>query len=373
MGAKTLAILTDARVISGDLTTLNLRETTMIHGNVELHNIEEVREAPGPGGVRLQRVPESVRACLNEGAQVRMLNPACAEIRFVSEGPTASVTLSSEGKTEVVVFRGVFQTGDRYTVTQKPRTIKLTRDHPMDRLTPEQTPTMAFSPDVWRLMMGSWNYWDPVRFHGADGDEIRPPRPDEAPKLRYLAYGTSITHGSRAAGPHLTYVSQAAQRLGVDLINLGVGGSALCEPELADYIAARRDWHFATLALSVNMLAQGFTRDEFYERVSYMINTVAGSDASRPVACITLYPWRGDMGEQFREDHHNATSKEYRQALRDAVDACPHENAHLIEGPDILTDIGGLSPDLVHPADNGMIRMGENLARHLKPLIDSLA
>ena len=37
--------------------------------------------------------------------------------------------------------------------------------------------------------------------------------------------------------------------------------------------------------------------------------------------------------------------------------------------PDILTDFGGLTPDLLHPADNGMIRMGENLARKLKEII----
>ena len=38
----------------------------------------------------------------------------------------------------------------------------------------------------------------------------------------------------------------------------------------------------------------------------------------------------------------------------------------------ILMRIGGLSADLVHPADNGMINMGENLAARIAPIIAGL-
>jgi len=54
---------------------------------------------------------------------------------------------------------------------------------------------------------------------------------------------------------------------------------------------------------------------------------------------------------------------------RASVQNCPCENVYLFEGSDILQDIGGLSPDLLHPGDQGMIFMGENLARKIKPLI----
>ena len=64
-----------------------------------------------------------------------------------------------------------------------------------------------------------------------------------------------------------------------------------------------------------------------------------------------------------------ALAESFREALRQAVAASPHKNLHLIEGADILTDIGGLTSDLVHPADNGMINMGENLAARLRPII----
>ena len=215
---------------------------------------------------------------------------------------------------------------------------------------------MPFSPKVFRLILGGPQR-DPIFFHGIEGAGIRPPKAEEVPALRYLAYGTSITHGFDAEGPHLSYVSQTARHLGADVINLGVGGSAHCEKELTDYIAARDDWHIATLALSVNML--GFSLDSFRQRVSYMVNTVAGSNPARPVACITLFTFYQDIGVDIQRSVENGgLAEDYRQILRDVVRDCPHKNAHLLEGTEILTDISGLTGDLIHPSDNGMIEMG---------------
>jgi lysophospholipase L1-like esterase len=343
----------------------------MILENVELHNIAQARPVAGRAGLRLQRVPEPVRLCLNEKAQERMLSPACAEIRYVSGVPTARLTLSSDEVTDVVPFIGVFQSRERYTIGPVPQTIEVTAPERPALLDPAFCAQIPFSPRVVRLMLAG----GPLYVHEIAGEEIRPPTADELPRTRYLAYGTSITHGGAATGPHLCYAAQTARRLGADLINLGVGGSAYCEPELADYIAGREDWHVATLALSVNMIGAGYSLDEFYERVSYMVNTVSGANTERPVVCITIYPHFREFGPQFEDpDAKGAPAstgvpEEYRQRLRDAVAACPHPNVHLVEGSEILSDIGGLTVDLIHPADNGMIQMGENLARRIAALL----
>jgi len=63
------------------------------------------------------------------------------------------------------------------------------------------------------------------------------------------------------------------------------------------------------------------------------------------------------------------TPDEYRRALRQAVDSCPHTNAHLIEAPEVLTDIAGLTAGLIHPSDLGMTEMGRNLADKIRPLL----
>ena len=124
-----------------------------------------------------------------------------------------------------------------------------------------------------------------------------------------------------------------------------------------------------SLQAAVNM--RGFPMDTFSERVSYMVNRVAAASEARTVACITLYPYFEDFGVEGRDEQGGGTSEEYRQALRDVVAACPCRNVHLIEGTEILTDISGLTTDLIHPGDNGMIEMGRNLAQKLQPLLSA--
>jgi hypothetical protein len=98
-----------------------------------------------------------------------------------------------------------------------------------------------------------------------------------------------------------------------------------------------------------------------------MIDTISGANTSRPVFCITIYPHFREFGAALVNPAAKGTPEQYRQRLRDAVSACPNPNVHLIEGQDILSDIGGLTVDLIHPGDNGMIQMGENLARRILP------
>jgi hypothetical protein len=334
----------------------------MIYDDVELHNVAGIQ--PVNGGVRLQRVPEDVREHLEEGAQMRVMQPDNCEIRFVSDSAESHVTLSSEGETDVTVFNGTFDERARYTIGQEPTTIRLCPQDRVQRLDRKWWKDQPFAPNVRRVIFGGYRR-DPVILHDIKGEGVRPPRPEELPGIRYLAYGTSITHGFDCAGPHLSYVAQAAWHLKADLINLGVGGACHCEKAFADHIAGRTDWDIASLALSVNM--QGFSLDEFRKRIAYLVNTVAGADTSRPVGCITLYPYFRDFGVEDSDLQCGGTPDEYRQSLRDVVVECPLPNVHLIEGQEVLTNIGGLTGDLIHPSDNAMIEMGRNLSDRLKP------
>ncbi|TXS49590.1 SGNH/GDSL hydrolase family protein [Streptomyces sp. OR43] len=55
------------------------------------------------------------------------------------------------------------------------------------------------------------------------------PAPDSGRKV-WLHHGSSISHGSDAASPTSTWPARAALLGGVELINLGLGGSALLDP-----------------------------------------------------------------------------------------------------------------------------------------------
>ena len=79
------------------------------------------------------------------------------------------------------------------------------------------------------------------------------------------------------------------------------------------------------------------------------------------------------MGDQFKGEKETSTSEEYRQVLRDIVFDLDRPNLFLVEGPELLSNLGGLFQDLIHPGARGMIEMGENLARELKPIVSSVA
>ena len=205
-----------------------------------------------------------------------------------------------------------------------------------------------------------------VYFHEIKGRGIRPPKPSEVPSKCYLAYGTSVTDGFSATAPYMTYVSQTARRLGADAVNLGSAGSAYCEPALADYIAACKDWDIATLCISGNMVGGGFTVEQFRERATYMVNTIAASDTNRPVFCITIWRYFPGLCVGTEGNHKLSVVESYREALRQIVRDCPYPNVHLIEGADLLKDFDGYSTDICHPSDFGMIQIGENLAKRIK-------
>lgn len=332
----------------------------MQRDEIEFHNVEECRTVDE--GVLLQRVPERVRTALNEGAQTRMLHPAGVELRFVPDG-SVSVTLSTvpterATKSLVRVFWGPIQGTETFVIGPEPTTIELSAPDGLTDIRPEDREPLAYDPRVCRLVLAGEHRGGHVRYHGVEGDH-RLPTEEEHPDQRYLAYGTSITEGEAAVAEHLTYVNQTARRLGIDPINLGSCGTAYCDRAMADHIAARDDWDIATLALSVNMVDR-FSIEEFRERATDMVNTIAGANPDATIACITIY--RNSRDVQVGVDKAGRC-EQFRDALRNVVTNV--DNVALFEGPEILPDIGGLTTDLVHPGDNAMIRMGENLAEKL--------
>ena len=349
----------------------------MRYHDVTLHGIEEAVPQPG-GSVRLQRVTEQLRARLEPPAQEKTLFAAGAEIRFVLRGPAARLTLSAEGLQEFqptarVFFGPLAGRPHVYPIGTEPTTIDIgvgDDQRPAYESIPDDlAAAMPFHPRVVRVVL----FRGVFRLHDVQGD-LRPPAAAELPDLTMLSYGTSITHGSVATAFHLTYVAQAAWRLGVDLINLGVGGACLCEPAFGEHIGGRADWDVATLALSVNMVGRGFTIEEFTRRTTYLVQQVVRSNPARPVFCITIYPYYGDWSSELAGA--TAPPEDFRLALERVVARLradgPGARIELVPGPSLLTDVGGLCVDMIHPGDHGMLEMGERLAARMRPPVERL-
>ncbi|WP_435361726.1 SGNH/GDSL hydrolase family protein [Haloarchaeobius sp. DFWS5] len=346
----------------------------MRHDEFDFHNVAELREPDEEDhdthrdGLLLQRVPESVRQRLNDGAQRRMRHPAGVELRFVPDGPV-EVTLSTipvkdrESGT-VRVFWGPFQTHQTVEIGPEPTTIRVEFPEKLADIVPEVREELSFDPRVCRICLPGEHRGGHMVYHSAEGDR-RPPVDDELPDTRYLAYGTSITEGEAPLAEHLTYASQTATRLGAELVNLGSCGTAYCDPAMAEFIAGRDDWDVATLALSVNMVGR-FPVETFEERAAAMVDAVASAHPEKPVGVVTIYT----NGRDVCAGHSEAVEcEQFRESLRRVVKESSQANVHLFEGPAIIDGIEGMTPDLTHPGDNAMIRMGENLASELQPLL----
>ena len=341
----------------------------MIYKNVEILNFEDVKTVEGRAGVLLQRIPEKVRLKLRPESQSVYKKAACGEIRFVSDFKPVKITLASyEGDSKVMLYFGDFQAGE-YIITKEPIQINIEIPSPnfISRKDFDDS-SYPFSVTVFRLVISG----NEIHLIDIEGETIRPPKANEVPKLKYLAYGTSITQGINATSPDLTFVKQVAWRLGTDVINLGANGSAYCEKEIADYIAARKDWDFASFCVSANMLNQGVSAEDFFRVAEYFICSVAKSNPTKPIICISLFTTFSDLGYIWPDRKPKSTAKEYRNVLKRIVDSSKLSNLYYVDGSRLLKSHHGLCQDILHPSNNGMIEIGENLSNFIKPLLKKI-
>ncbi|MDF2724338.1 MAG: SGNH-type esterase domain protein, partial [Paenibacillus sp.] len=263
------------------------------------------------------------------------------------------------GECEVRPFWGGFQHHETYKIGKEPTVIELEYPKMLQSVDWNKVPEMPFSPRTWRLLLPG----RPVIFVGVEGEGIRPPEVSDLPGKKLIAYGTSLTQGMHASSPHLAYPAQLARRLRADAYNLAASGSAHCEKAMADHIAGRTDWDIAVLCLSVNMVGAGFTVEQFEERIDYMIRTIADSDPSRPVYCISIFPHSRDFIPDSEVSEQSQRSELFRRTLRRVTEQIGRPQIVFVEGADLLTRVDGLTADLIHPGDAGMTEIADNLAR----------
>lgn len=326
--------------------------------NIEFHNTTP-EVFLNTGGWNLPRYPADVRKALSKQGQRNSLFSAGCEIRFVTDAPAVRLFLAGvEDAVNVCVYRGSHFFG-HFDV---PASIPSGQITCLRHAAPERFPLVApellrggpFSPDVWRFVIGRTE----AVFHGLDayGYEVRPPAPSEKPRLRWLAYGSSITESSWRGYPH-----QAAWRLGVDVLNKGLGDSCHIEPEVVDYLADTLHWDFATCELGINMRGV-FTTEEFARRARYLVRRFLEAKPGKPLVFITTTP---NYALYLADDLQGKRNHAFNAILRDLASEYAPQGVCLIEGADLLTDFCQLTADLVHPTELGHVQMGENLARLL--------
>ena len=174
--------------------------------------------------------------------------------------------------------------------------------------------------------------------------EVEPPTKEEVPEKIYLAYGSSITHGSLALAAPYTYPFRLSQKFGCDYLNMGFAGSAWMEKAMAEYIVSRKDWDFATVEMGINMLGENLGE---FERNIDIFTRILQQD-SRPVFATSIYGFSDPSGQ------------EKGKIMRYIVEQYAKERLIFTDGLRFLDNPAFIAQDMVHPSLEGIEQIGNN-------------
>ncbi|GAA4935899.1 GDSL-type esterase/lipase family protein [Streptomyces coeruleoprunus] len=210
--------------------------------------------------------------------------------------------------------------------------------------------------------------------------------PDRGRKV-WLHHGSSISHGSGAAGPATTWPALAAARGGVELINLGFGGNALLDPFTA---RAMRDTpaDLISVKIGINLVNTDLMRlRAFSPAVHGFLDTLREGHPTTPLVVVSplLCPMQEDtpgpivpdfdaprlrfrtVGGPAGHSHGRLTLRVIRDELSriTARRAAEDPHLHYLDGRSLYgeADFAELPlPDELHPDAATHRRMGERFA-----------
>ncbi len=206
----------------------------------------------------------------------------------------------------------------------------------------------------------------------------------------WLHHGSSISHGSNATAPSEIWPAVAARTSGVELRNLGLGGSALVDPFLARVIRdAEAD--VISVKLGINVVNLDVMRlRAFVPAVHGFLDTIRDGHPDTPLLLVSpifcgiheATPGPGTIdpttfgtdqvkfmvtGDPAEVAQGKLTLEVIRRELRSLFERrADDQNLHHLEGTDLYgpTDAVELPlPDALHPGPEAHRVMGERFAR----------
>lgn len=334
----------------------------MIFKGIDIYNCRELKKNPATGGYAISRLPYYIGDSIS-GDQ---FTDCGVELRFVPIDDEIKITIRKvkPGVSRVAVYYGSVQSGWQNllkNIYDTPTEIVIPKSKNLEALkTITEINDLPYSHEVVRVVLQNVNY----EIFDVQGKCV-PPEPHQLPKRKYLAYGSSITHGSLAVMYANTYVSRIGEYFNADPINMGFAGNARLEHEMADYLADEIDFDFATLEMGINLLNK-IDDDEFRKRVKYFILAVANAHHDKKIFCIDIFFQNTDI---CNRDDPNAKANRFRKIVRDVIAEIDLPNVIYIPGLEMLTSSKGLSEDLVHPNARGVEEMSANLCRFMEKYI----
>lgn len=318
----------------------------MIFDHILFHNVEEIEKTEK--GFLMRRMRHEIQDTISDGVKNNRFSTGI-ELRFKMKSGSVDLTLRADKVAESAtahIFFGSFQGGWEYSsknIGETDTVIHIEYPKALEELRQlTALKHLPFDPAVVRVVMP----YTPCYYVGIAG-ETEPPQKDDLPEKTYLAYGSSITHGSLGLIQPNSYPFRIAQLLGTDYLNLGFAGWALMEEEMAHYLVSRKDWDFASVEMGINALGKRryLPLAEFEKRVDRFTQILA--EDPRPVFATSMFCFNG--GEQ-------ALAQEMREIVREYAE----KRLIFTDGLKILNDPTLISADCTHPSLRGIEQIAEH-------------
>ena len=176
-------------------------------------------------------------------------------------------------------------------------------------------------------------------------------------KTPIVFYGSSITHGACASRPGNTYESIISRRFDTDFINLGFGGSAKAEDEMANYI---KDLNMSVFVYDYDHNAPDL---EFLKKTHQkMFLTIREANPDLPIIMSSRPKYLLTTDEKHRleiikDTYLNAVSR-------------GDKNVYFIEGPSLMqyAKADG-TVEFFHPNDLGFYSIAKVLGDKLQGIL----
>lgn len=204
-------------------------------------------------------------------------------------------------------------------------------------------------------------YGDSVDFQGVEVNaEARFEVPPARPAVRYLAYGDSITHGFTASAVDKSYAFLVAQKMGWQLVNLGLGGRASNVSDAHVVKSLKAD--VISVLMGANDWQGGGPVERYRSNMMGFFDAIRAVQPNVPIYYLTSL-W---VPPSWNPKGQVADLESYRKVAREIVVARKDANLHLVEGPELIDhDAALFDATPVHPNDKGSAQMGERLAAQM--------
>ncbi len=182
----------------------------------------------------------------------------------------------------------------------------------------------------------------------------------EDKRLKWITYGSSITHSVRAASPAMTWPAIVARNMNFNMTCLGYGGQCKLDSMIARVIRDM-DADFISLKLGINVYNRDLSPRTFPAAVIGTIAIIREKHKDTPlVVCSPIYsPPREDTPSVVGN-----TLKNMRDAVKRAVESFQKrgdKNIYYVDGLKIFgAELINYLPDELHPNGKGMEFLAEN-------------